>query len=142
MNVVCNWVCIVRLAAIRLDPLLPLSMPGISSTPIATNICAVRRTFKALQLANYLFNPSLDIIQALLILGNTLQNLGQSEGAWVLLGTTVRLAQALGLHMESVRQKPGEIGRKVRAVWYVHCTSTLCRFLLCHKIYPKVTHHS
>ncbi|RFU81070.1 phenylacrylic acid decarboxylase [Trichoderma arundinaceum] len=77
----------------------------------------VRRTFKALQLANYLFRPSLDIIQALLILGNALQNFGQSDGAWVLLETTVRLAQALGLHMEAARQKPGEVGRKVRAVW-------------------------
>ncbi|KAL6892000.1 hypothetical protein GGI43DRAFT_425003 [Trichoderma evansii] len=84
---------------------------------LAPNMYAVGRTFKALQLANYLFSPSLDIIQALLILGNTLQNLGQSDGAWVLLGTTVRLAQALGLHIESVRQKPGEVGSKVRAVW-------------------------
>ncbi|KAL6889997.1 hypothetical protein GGI43DRAFT_430713 [Trichoderma evansii] len=39
-------------------------------------------------------------VQTLLILGNTLQNIGQSDGAWVLLGTTVRLAQALGLHTE------------------------------------------
>lgn len=92
---------------------------------------AVRRTFKALQLANYLFSPSLDIIQALLILGNTLQNLGQSDGSWALLGTTVRLAQALGLHVESVRQRPGEVGSKVRAVWYVHRSSsalTFCSF--------------
>ncbi|KAL7902833.1 hypothetical protein HDV63DRAFT_384751 [Trichoderma sp. SZMC 28014] len=92
------------------------SLPQISES-YERCLQLMRRTFKALQLANYLFNPSLDIIQALLILGNTLQNLGQSEGAWVILGTTVRLAQALGLHMESVRQRPGEIGRKVRAVW-------------------------
>ncbi|EHK21883.1 uncharacterized protein TRIVIDRAFT_191864 [Trichoderma virens Gv29-8] len=61
----------------------------------------VRRAFKALQLANYMLRPSLDAVQTLLILGNTLQNIGQSDGAWVLLGTTVRLAQALGLHTEN-----------------------------------------
>ncbi|KAJ5162520.1 hypothetical protein N7492_007912 [Penicillium capsulatum] len=59
-----------------------------------------RRSFHALRLANFLFRPSLDIIQALLILGNTLQNMGQSDAAWALLGTTVRLAQTMGLHTE------------------------------------------
>ncbi|KAJ5138149.1 hypothetical protein N7526_004382 [Penicillium atrosanguineum] len=49
-----------------------------------------RRSFNALRLANFLFRPSLDIIQALLILGNTMQNMGQSDAAWALLGTTVR----------------------------------------------------
>ncbi|KAJ5150511.1 uncharacterized protein N7500_010700 [Penicillium coprophilum] len=60
----------------------------------------VRRSFHALRLANFLFRPSLDTIQALLIIGNTLQNLGQSDAAWALLGTTVRLAQTMGLHTE------------------------------------------
>ncbi|KAJ5150376.1 transcriptional regulator family: Fungal Specific TF [Penicillium capsulatum] len=59
-----------------------------------------RRSFHALRLANFLFRPSLDIIQALLILGNTLQNMGQSDAAWALLGITVRLAQKMGLHTE------------------------------------------
>ncbi|OQE36170.1 hypothetical protein PENCOP_c012G07379 [Penicillium coprophilum] len=60
----------------------------------------VRRSFHALRLANFLFRPSLDTIQALLIIGNTLQNMGQSDAAWALLGTTVRLAQTMGLHTE------------------------------------------
>ncbi|KAJ5569358.1 hypothetical protein N7450_011844 [Penicillium hetheringtonii] len=59
-----------------------------------------RRSFHALRLANFLFRPSLDIIQALLIVGNTLQNMGQSDAAWALLGTTTRLAQTMGLHTE------------------------------------------
>ncbi len=85
--------------------------------PILTLVIA-KRSFEALRLANFLFHPCLDIVQALLILGNTLQNMGQSDAAWVLLGTTIRLAQSLGLHTEAVAQRPGCVGVKARAVWY------------------------
>jgi hypothetical protein len=56
----------------------------------------VRRSFQALRLANFLLRPSLEVVQSLLLLGNTLQNNGQSDAAWAQLGTTVRLAQDLG----------------------------------------------
>ncbi|KAJ6114061.1 transcriptional regulator family: Fungal Specific TF [Penicillium capsulatum] len=77
-----------------------------------------RRSFHALRLANFLFRPSLDIIQALLILGNTLQNMGQSDAAWALLGITVRLAQKMGLHTEkSAVHWPEYVTTKARALW-------------------------
>jgi hypothetical protein len=77
-----------------------------------------RRSFHALRLANFLFRPSLDIIQALLILGNTLQNMGQSDAAWALLGTTVRLAQTMGLHMQrGTAHLPEQVKTKARALW-------------------------
>ncbi|KAG2420517.1 phenylacrylic acid decarboxylase [Aspergillus terreus] len=76
------------------------------------------RSFKALRLANFLFRPSLDIIQTLLILGNTLQNHGQSDAAWAQLGTTVRLAQTMGLHTErSIAYLPLSIQSKAKALW-------------------------
>ncbi|KAF7597181.1 hypothetical protein BBP40_009521 [Aspergillus hancockii] len=90
-----------------------------------------RRSFQALRLANFLFRPSLDIVQALLILGNTLQNNGQSDAAWALLGTTVRLAQALGLHTErGTSHLPECIRRKAKRLWsttvWQDCLLSLC----------------
>ncbi|KAJ5689836.1 transcriptional regulator family: Fungal Specific TF [Penicillium macrosclerotiorum] len=98
-----------------------------------------RRSFHALRLANFLFRPSLDIIQALLILGNTLQNMGQSDAAWALLGTTVRLAQTMGLHTErSTIYWPEYVQTKARALWstIVWQDSLLC---LCYDRPPIVS---
>lgn len=80
----------------------------------------VRRAFQVLQLANYMLRPSIGAVQSLLILANTLQNIGQSDGAWVLLGTTVRLAQALGLHTEHSAGHSASDSRNRRSLWYVH----------------------
>jgi hypothetical protein len=77
-----------------------------------------RRSFQCLRLANFLFRPSMEVIQALLILGTVLQNDGQSDGAWSLLGLTVRLAQCLGLHTErSARIQPREVQEKRKYLW-------------------------
>ncbi|KAL4976014.1 hypothetical protein BDW66DRAFT_159949 [Aspergillus desertorum] len=77
-----------------------------------------RRSFQALRLANFLFRPSLDVVQSLLILGNTLQNNGQSDAAWALLGTTVRLAQTLGVHTErGISRWPEHAKQKAKSLW-------------------------
>ncbi|KAL1963749.1 hypothetical protein VTN77DRAFT_7815 [Rasamsonia byssochlamydoides] len=77
-----------------------------------------RRSFQALRLANFLFRPSLDIIQALLLLGNTLQNTGQSDAAWAMLGTTIRLSQTMGLHSEtSVAHMSETFKSKAKTLW-------------------------
>ncbi|KAF4215073.1 hypothetical protein CNMCM8980_008754 [Aspergillus fumigatiaffinis] len=79
-----------------------------------------RRSFQALRLANFLLRPSLEVVQSLLLLGNTLQNNGQSDAAWAQLGTTVRLAQTLGLHTEkSISHWPEPMRPKARALWYM-----------------------
>ncbi|KAJ5477904.1 hypothetical protein N7530_003413 [Penicillium desertorum] len=98
-----------------------------------------RRSFHALRLANFLFRPSLDIIQALLILGNTLQNMGQSDAAWALLGTTIRLAQTMGLHTErSTVYWPEHVRTKARNLWstIIWQDSLLC---LCYDRPPIVS---
>ncbi|RSL43557.1 hypothetical protein CEP54_015045 [Fusarium duplospermum] len=46
----------------------------------------------------YLWNPSKRLLQALVILGHVLQNDMNPRGAWVLGGTTIRLALSMGLH--------------------------------------------
>lgn len=58
----------------------------------------VQSSFHCLRLANYLIRPSLESLQALLILGFVLANDMKAEASWALLGLTCRLAQALGLH--------------------------------------------
>ncbi|KAL3493378.1 hypothetical protein BJX62DRAFT_235450 [Aspergillus germanicus] len=88
--------------------------------PQRSELCQdfARRSFHALRLANFLFRPSLDAVQALLILGNTLQNNGQSDAAWALLGTTVRLAQTLGIHTErGIAHWPEHAKQKGKSLW-------------------------
>ena len=44
--------------------------------------------------------------------------MGQSDAAWALLGTTVRLAQTMGLHTErSTIHWPEYVRGKARALW-------------------------
>ncbi|KAK7542480.1 fungal-specific transcription factor domain-containing protein [Phyllosticta citribraziliensis] len=56
-----------------------------------------RRSFHAQRLANFLLRPSPTSLQGLLVLAAFLQNDGNSDAAWSLLGTIVRLAQSIGL---------------------------------------------
>lgn len=44
--------------------------------------------------------------------------MGQSDAAWALLGTTIRLAQTMGLHTErSTMHWPEYVRTKARALW-------------------------
>lgn len=45
-------------------------------------------------------NPSIQLVQALLLMIQYLQNRNLSNRAWVLLGMAIRVAQAVGLHMD------------------------------------------
>ncbi|KAL7800580.1 hypothetical protein V8C43DRAFT_327286 [Trichoderma afarasin] len=90
----------------------------------------VARAFQALRLANYMLRPSVEAVQTLLLLGNTLQNTGQSDGSWILLGTTIRLAQALGLHAANTKTR-GANSRKKEALWSVIVWQD-CFLSVCH----------
>lgn len=91
----------------------------------------VQRSFDCLRLANYVLHPSLDVVQTLLIIGTVLQDVGQSDGAWVMLGTTVRVAQALGLHNLTEAQLQEDKGKKKQALWDMICKQD-CLLSLCH----------
>ncbi|ETN41502.1 uncharacterized protein HMPREF1541_03438 [Cyphellophora europaea CBS 101466] len=67
----------------------------------------IHRSNAYAQQANYIFRPSLEAVQALLMVGMALQNVGQSDGAWALLGLNFRLAQTLGLHLLSPDEGAG-----------------------------------
>ncbi|KAH7144165.1 c6 zinc finger domain-containing protein [Dactylonectria estremocensis] len=58
----------------------------------------IRLAFESLRSNDYLAQPSVFTLQTLLLLGSALQNDMKPQAAWVLGGTTVRLAQCLGLH--------------------------------------------
>lgn len=55
-------------------------------------------SFQCLSYANYLIHPTIECLEALLVLGNVLQNRMNPQAAWILLGTTSRIAQSLSLH--------------------------------------------
>ncbi|OOQ89759.1 hypothetical protein PEBR_07235 [Penicillium brasilianum] len=57
-----------------------------------------RHSFQSLRNANFLLYPNEACVQSLLMLGIFLQNDASPEAAWMLLGTTVRVAQSIGLH--------------------------------------------
>ncbi|EXF75609.1 fungal specific transcription factor [Colletotrichum fioriniae PJ7] len=62
-----------------------------------------KHSFDLLRSTDYLANPSKEAVQTLLLLGNVLQNDMKPQAAWVLGGTTIRLAQCLGLHKRTAR---------------------------------------
>ncbi|KAF2159898.1 hypothetical protein M409DRAFT_60489 [Zasmidium cellare ATCC 36951] len=57
-----------------------------------------RLSFQCLRVVNFLVRPTAICVQTLLVLGQVLQNDMNAELAWILLGTTVIMAQSLGLH--------------------------------------------
>ncbi|XPS81632.1 hypothetical protein M3J09_013562 [Ascochyta lentis] len=55
-------------------------------------------SMQALRISSFMNKPSLLAIEALIMMGPFLTNSGRFLDAWTLFGTTVRLAQAIGLH--------------------------------------------
>ncbi|KAL1849884.1 hypothetical protein Daus18300_013141 [Diaporthe australafricana] len=61
-----------------------------------------KHAFDLLRSTDYLARPSKEAVQTLLLLGNVLQNDMKPQAAWVLGGTTIRLAQCLCLHKTNI----------------------------------------
>ncbi|KAF2469104.1 uncharacterized protein BDR25DRAFT_289297 [Lindgomyces ingoldianus] len=55
-------------------------------------------SMQALRMASFMSKPTLLSIQALIMIGPYLTNSGRFLDAWTLFGTTIRLAQSIGLH--------------------------------------------
>ncbi|KAF2875925.1 hypothetical protein BDV95DRAFT_603321 [Massariosphaeria phaeospora] len=58
----------------------------------------IAAAMQALRLASFMHKPTLLGIQALIMIGPYLTNSGRFLDAWTLFGTTIRLAQSIGLH--------------------------------------------
>ncbi|EXK36275.1 hypothetical protein FOMG_09468 [Fusarium oxysporum f. sp. melonis 26406] len=97
-----------------------------SDLPTATRLSKsnqnLHASLKCLGSFDLLWNPSKRLIQALLILGHVLQNDMNPRAAWILGGTTVRVALSVGLHQSmnhcSLRLSPAEAQQlRLAIVW-------------------------
>ncbi|TVY38971.1 hypothetical protein LOCC1_G006390 [Lachnellula occidentalis] len=84
-----------------------------------------RYSFQCLRLANFMVRPSLSCIKTLLVLGTVLQNDTKPEAAWIMLGTTARMAQSLGLH-EKQKDSPSPRTKLWEALVWQDSLLSLC----------------
>ncbi len=75
----------------------------------------LRYSFQCLRFTDFLFDPTIECLETLLLLGNVLQNLMKPQAAWILLGTTSRIAQSLGIHRKHIAE--GQLSRDNR-LWF------------------------
>ncbi|PKS06183.1 hypothetical protein jhhlp_007500 [Lomentospora prolificans] len=57
-------------------------------------------SFQCLRLSNFFTSTNLEQIQAMALLGHCLRNNLDMNSSWIIMGTTIRLAQSIGLHVE------------------------------------------
>lgn len=74
-------------------------------------------SYQCLRMTNFLSQPSVEAIQTLLVIGNVLSYNMNPGVSYVLLGMTLRMGLALGLHVESSRFSPMEQYHR-RFVWW------------------------
>lgn len=73
-------------------------------------------SYQCLRMTNFLSQPTIEAIQTLLVIGNVLSYNMNPGISYVLLGMTLRMGLALGLHVESSRFSSLE-GYRRRHVW-------------------------
>ncbi|KAE8362215.1 hypothetical protein BDV27DRAFT_20422 [Aspergillus caelatus] len=74
-------------------------------------------SYQCLRMTNFLSQPTIEAIQTLLVIGNVLSYNMNPGISYVLLGMTLRMGLALGLHVESSRFSTAERYRR-RHVWW------------------------
>ncbi|KAI2740289.1 transcriptional regulator family: Fungal Specific TF [Penicillium roqueforti] len=74
-------------------------------------------SYQCLRMTNFLSQPTIQAIQTLLVIGNVLSYNMNPGISYVLLGMTLRMGLALGLHVESSRFSSAERYRR-RHVWW------------------------
>ncbi|EMC95612.1 hypothetical protein BAUCODRAFT_71670 [Baudoinia panamericana UAMH 10762] len=75
-------------------------------------------SFECLRFTNFLSQPHVESIQALLVIGNVMTNNMNAGTAWCLLGLTIRLAQGLGLHRDCPPNVPTEVVLPRSKIWW------------------------
>jgi hypothetical protein len=72
-------------------------------------------------MSNFLLKPTLTVIQTYLLIVIVLQNESEADGAWALIGTVMRLAQSIGLHLGQFRGDETQARPGIRErTWFVH----------------------
>ncbi|KAJ5524082.1 hypothetical protein N7494_010732 [Penicillium frequentans] len=59
--------------------------------------------FQSLRISNFFNNTNMDQIQAMALIGHCIRNNLDTNSAWILLGLTLRLAQSIGLHEDTIQ---------------------------------------
>ncbi|TKA83098.1 hypothetical protein B0A55_00868 [Friedmanniomyces simplex] len=75
-------------------------------------------SFECLRYTNFLSQPHLESIQALIVIGMVIANNVNAGTAWSLLGLTIRLAQGLGLHRDCPPDIPTSITLARSKTWW------------------------
>ncbi|KAF7846410.1 hypothetical protein BT93_L4415 [Corymbia citriodora subsp. variegata] len=74
-------------------------------------------SYQALRMSNFMIKPSLETVQAMLIVGNALSYNMNPGVAYILLGMTLRSALAMGLHVRSSWFSEHESFLRLRVWW-------------------------
>jgi hypothetical protein len=83
---------------------------------LLANLVTVCCSYQCLRMTNFLSQPTIEAIQTLLVIGNVLSYNMNPGISYVLLGMTLRMGLALGLHVESSRFSAAERYRR-RHTW-------------------------
>ena len=75
-------------------------------------------SFECLRITNFVSQPHLESIQALLVIGHVTANNMNAGAAWSMLGLTIRLAQGLGIHRNCPPNVPTDIVLPRSKVWW------------------------
>ncbi|PNS20570.1 hypothetical protein CAC42_297 [Sphaceloma murrayae] len=75
-------------------------------------------SFECLRFTNFLSVPTLESVQALLVLGNVISNNMNAGTSWNLIGLTARLAQSLGLHQDCPTDMPITMKALRNKIWW------------------------
>ncbi|KAL8673427.1 MAG: hypothetical protein Q9168_002170 [Polycauliona sp. 1 TL-2023] len=81
----------------------------------------IAASMQCLRLASYCNRPKLLTVETLVMLGPYLTNSGRFLDAWALFGTTIRLAQSIGLHRDPDRLNPPVPAKEAaarRCLWW------------------------
>ncbi|KAL4747058.1 hypothetical protein BDW72DRAFT_209901 [Aspergillus terricola var. indicus] len=85
-------------------------------------------SFHCLRMSNFFYHTDLDQIQAMALICHCLRNNLDTNTAWILMGTTIRLAQSIGLHEISPAMPPKEQLQQSRLWWTLIWQDTFLSF--------------
>ncbi|KAL4994250.1 fungal-specific transcription factor domain-containing protein [Aspergillus recurvatus] len=85
-------------------------------------------SFHCLRMSNFFYHTNLDQIQTMALICHCLRNNLDTNTAWILMGTTIRLAQSIGLHEISPALPTNEQLRRSRLWWTLIWQDTFLSF--------------
>ncbi|KAL8727538.1 MAG: hypothetical protein Q9181_005675 [Wetmoreana brouardii] len=94
---------------------------GTMELECATSNAFIAASMQCLRLASFCSRPKLLTVEALVMIGPYLTNSGRFLDAWALFGTTIRLAQSIGLHRDPGRLNPPIPAKEAaarRSLWW------------------------